>query len=142
MDDYSVIAKYKGLVNDELLIRSYFSGDANYIICGSENQNVYIWNTLNTVQPSLGAKLLKQKKNKKHDSYEYFKANSNIVTSAQFFPRNTIGMSASDADNILHMILTSGYNGELKIFENRVITKCQIINLTFLSLNQIVKKRK
>jgi len=66
--------------------------------------------------------LERKKISKKNDIYEYFKANANTVTSAQFFPRLTINMSADDpqeGNKITHMIVTSGYTGELKFFENR-----------------------
>ena len=43
MDDYSMLCKYKGLTNDELQIRAHFSADGKQIICGSENQHVYVW---------------------------------------------------------------------------------------------------
>jgi hypothetical protein len=32
-----------GLQNDELQIRAYFGNEGKTIVCGSENQNVYVW---------------------------------------------------------------------------------------------------
>lgn len=67
MHDYSMAAKFKGrslpacvkqwltcvllrvfsgLQNDELQIRAYFGNEGKTIVCGSENQNVYVWYVL------------------------------------------------------------------------------------------------
>jgi len=43
-DDYSMLWKYKGLKNDQMQIKATVSYDGRYIISGSENGNVYIWN--------------------------------------------------------------------------------------------------
>jgi len=122
MDDFSTIVKYKGLVNDELQIRAYFSHDAQHIICGSENQHVYIWNTLLDPPNSLLGGKVKRQSNQKNDSYDYFRVNLNTVTNAQFVPRSTIAICTPDGEhlsNITHVVLACGYGGELKFYENR-----------------------
>lgn len=49
-DDYSMIWKYKGLKNDQMQIKATVSSDGRYIISGSENGNIYIWNLDPTVK--------------------------------------------------------------------------------------------
>ncbi|TYZ67561.1 hypothetical protein PybrP1_012459 [[Pythium] brassicae (nom. inval.)] len=44
VDNYSRVCKYKGLVNDHLQIKGRFSQDGDFVICGSENGSVYVWN--------------------------------------------------------------------------------------------------
>ncbi|EGZ13368.1 hypothetical protein PHYSODRAFT_316661 [Phytophthora sojae] len=44
VDNYSRICKYKGLVNGHLQIKGRFSQDGDFVICGSENGSVYVWN--------------------------------------------------------------------------------------------------
>jgi WD40 repeat protein len=121
MGDYSMACKYKGLTNDELQIRAYYDAEAKHIICGSEDQHVYIWKTFSDYTPTISPKIIPKKK-QRNDSYEYFKANATTVTCAQFVPRSSIDLSAEgkeDAAKVQHLIVAAAYNGELKFFENR-----------------------
>lgn len=54
VDNYSRVCKYKGLLNDHLQIKGRFSQDGDYVICGSENGNVYIWNKQTYVLSEMG----------------------------------------------------------------------------------------
>jgi WD40 repeat protein len=45
MDDYSCICKFKGLVNENMQIQASFSQDGERIVSGSDNGQVYIWET-------------------------------------------------------------------------------------------------
>lgn len=45
MVDSTIICKYKGSRNSSMQIRSTFSEDGQYVICGSETGKVYMWNT-------------------------------------------------------------------------------------------------
>ncbi len=71
MDDFSCIAKYKGLENNELQVRASFSQDTGHVICGSEDQNVYIWQKF-TEEDNKKDKS-KRKKAKTNDEHESFK---------------------------------------------------------------------
>jgi hypothetical protein len=43
LEDYSVVSKYKGLKNEAMQIKSTISEDNEYIICGSDSGDVFIW---------------------------------------------------------------------------------------------------
>ncbi|KJE92034.1 WD repeat domain-containing protein, variant [Capsaspora owczarzaki ATCC 30864] len=45
LKDLTLTCKYKGSTNSSSQIKASFSNDGKYIICGSEYQNVYVWNT-------------------------------------------------------------------------------------------------
>lgn len=57
-----------------------YSDDGRYIICGSEDRNVYMWNTdqsgMHTSKSSGGGFLLKKDK----VSYEYFEGNKAFLS--------------------------------------------------------------
>jgi len=55
MADYSMIAKFKGVENDELQIRAWFSPDGKQVICGGENQQVVVWSAAEYVGAGGGA---------------------------------------------------------------------------------------
>uniref|UniRef100_K3WSW5 Anaphase-promoting complex subunit 4 WD40 domain-containing protein n=1 Tax=Globisporangium ultimum (strain ATCC 200006 / CBS 805.95 / DAOM BR144) TaxID=431595 RepID=K3WSW5_GLOUD len=117
VDNYSRICKYKGLVNDHLQIKGRFSQDGDYVICGSENGSVYVWN--------------KACKHDRNASYEYFCAAeppNGIVTVALFAPASTFAMVKSklDGSDDIHtnacigLIVTASYDGCIKFFERSV----------------------
>lgn len=109
LDDYSMVGKFKGLANSELQIRATFSQDGTRIICGSEQDNVYIWDVVTDGSHS--------------EAYESFRAHSGPVTVAQFVPRATILAAArgdvEEANKVRQLILTTGSTGEMRFFENR-----------------------
>jgi len=47
METFSQLCKFKGLVNENMQVRASFSADGKYVVCGSENGYVHIWNTSN-----------------------------------------------------------------------------------------------
>lgn len=126
-DDFSMKQKYKGLENSQLQIQASFNDDGSAIICGSDDQHAYVWDISTSKSNS-----------DRNDSYEYFKAGSDIVTVALFAPRSTLEISQHCSDirdehltmqegdineatckPIHQIIVTSGYDGEIKLFENR-----------------------
>ncbi|KAI1487098.1 WD40-repeat-containing domain protein [Biscogniauxia mediterranea] len=77
LNDKTLEMKLKGHENSCNQIRASFSDDGNYIICGSEDRQAYIW--------SMGS--LSSEKEKR--SFEYFEAHSDVVTVAVFAPTKT-----------------------------------------------------
>jgi WD repeat-containing protein 44 len=53
METFSQICKFKGLVNENMQIKSSFSWDGKYVVSGSENGHVHIWNTTNDYEVAL-----------------------------------------------------------------------------------------
>jgi WD repeat-containing protein 44 len=125
MEDYSCIAKYKGLRNDQLPIGSTFSEDSKLIICGSEDHCVYVWKTMlddSKQNRSYVTKGTSNKQNKERNaSYDCFKAHSDIVTCAAFVPNATISLCYSREERqklVKSVIMTTSFNGELRFFES------------------------
>jgi hypothetical protein len=122
MDDFTVISKYKGLVNEDLQIKARFTQDQTQIIAGSENSNVYIWfaflffslfsspsllsplsnliclcvcrnvSTEEKTTEKLSTKPSKPK-NVKNDAYEYFKGNTILSLRALIPVRQSLSSS-------------------------------------------------
>ena len=69
-----LIYKYKGLVNENKMIRASSNFNYDLIISGSENGFCYIWNRNNL-----------EDKNKKNYHYEYFKPFSKDIVECSMF---------------------------------------------------------
>jgi WD40 repeat protein len=119
--DYSCVAKFKGLQNEELQIRASFSDDGETVICGSEDGDVLLWRTAHeggggADRAAVGHAL------ERNESFEYFRAHNTTVTTAQFVPRAAaqIGLAHShiDPNADVRLIVTTSFHGELKFFED------------------------
>ncbi|KAJ1968584.1 hypothetical protein H4R35_006387, partial [Dimargaris xerosporica] len=119
MKDKSLERKYKGHTNTSSQIKATFSADGKRIICGSEDHNVYVWDT----QPSVVQKSVYQdkvyytqtpmllgstggagafkKRDRDHVGMEWFTASSHIVTAAIFAPPETLQWLAKHGDPLL-----------------------------------------
>ncbi|KAL2314431.1 WDR44 family WD repeat protein [Schizosaccharomyces pombe] len=76
--DKSLELKFKGHANAQSQNRAYFDDDGNYVICGSEDHQVFIWD--------LPPQHMHKTKKKKH---EHFKASVRPITAAVFAPTKT-----------------------------------------------------
>ncbi|KAE9038530.1 hypothetical protein PR003_g6292 [Phytophthora rubi] len=128
VDNYSRICKYKGLVNGHLQIKGRFSQDGDFVICGSENGSVYVWNKARYLR---SMSIVKSSKQDRNSSYEFFTAAeppNGIVTVALFAPASTFAMvksklEASDDVNTnacTGLIVSASYDGCIKFFERSV----------------------
>jgi WD40 repeat protein len=118
MDDFSMTQKYKGLENNQLQIQATFNETGTRVICGSDDCNVYVWET----SPPESHSFFSFAKDDTNQAYEHFKAHEVVATVAIFAPASTIrfGVRSDDhASQVHQLIVTAGYNGELKVIENR-----------------------
>ncbi|KAK4056393.1 hypothetical protein OIO90_002536 [Microbotryomycetes sp. JL221] len=96
LNDKAVEAKFQGHENTSSQIRASFSDDGRWVISGSEDGYVYIWDSGLAPREDGKWNLLKTK-NKDSTGYEYFSMPANIITCATFAPtaiRETLAKSA------------------------------------------------
>lgn len=91
--DKSLETKFKGNENTCSQIRASFSDDRKYVICGSEDREVYIWNA--KADPG-------DRKDKR--GYEHFEAHSNIVSATVFAPNKSRELLAASGDPIYDIV--------------------------------------
>lgn len=89
--DKSLETKFKGYENTSSQIRATFRDDGKYIISGSEDKKVYIWN----VAPEGG-----DKNSNKKRPLEFFQATSGIITVAILAPATTRQLLGASNDPI------------------------------------------
>ncbi|GAA6011196.1 hypothetical protein JCM10207_005535 [Rhodosporidiobolus poonsookiae] len=99
-DDKTVETKYAGHENTSSQIRASFSDDGRFIISGSEDRHVYIWDSCLSEHPDGGGGFLLHKKHKDGAGYECFPMNAHIVTAAIFAPTPTREHLAAAGDPI------------------------------------------
>ncbi|EWC48208.1 hypothetical protein DRE_02312 [Drechslerella stenobrocha 248] len=87
--DKSLEYKFRGNENTCSQIHATFSDDMKYVICGSEDRKVYIWN----LNAGVGEKKTKI-------PLEYFEAHSSIVTCAVIAPTKTRQLLGHSGDPI------------------------------------------
>lgn len=91
--DKSLEMKFKGNENTCSQIRATFNDDCRYVICGSEDREVYIWNA--KADPG-------DRKDKR--GYEHFEAHTNIVSATAFAPNKTRELLAASGDPIYDIV--------------------------------------
>jgi hypothetical protein len=132
LNDYCMVRKYKGGKNNSMQIRASLSESGDYIVSGSENGRVYIWNTATKNQP-LNLNITGMNKYDRSKTYESFEATRGplpIITDASFIPGDvfkeallTSGLfpSLSSLDHVPEdwssaCILTTDYDGTIRAF--------------------------
>tara|TARA_B100000767_G_scaffold181503_1_gene169432 strand:+ start:158 stop:1309 length:1152 start_codon:yes stop_codon:yes gene_type:complete len=95
-DGYTLACKYKGHKNNNSQIRASFSPGAEFIVCGSEDEHVYVWSTVNSFVPSINPIYTGYRRDK-HSSYEQFAAQHDIATVALFAPDEVRKSRTGDA---------------------------------------------
>jgi len=97
-----MVAKFKGLSNTELQIKASFSHDERYIVCGSDDQSVFMWKCP-PQEPGIGRTL--RNKTSTDEAYQAFRVSSDSVTSAKFIKWGS-----------KLVIVTADSKGEIKAF--------------------------
>ena len=75
LNDFSLLCKYHGLSNQVAQLSASFSDCGNFIVCGSEDQRTFIWNTEG-----------ESKRADRSHAHESFVAHSTVLTAAVFAP--------------------------------------------------------
>eukprot|EP00871_Galdieria_phlegrea_P002129 jgi/Galph1/2917/GphlegSOOS_G1579.1 len=110
-DDFSRSCKYIGHRNQSSQVSATFSDDGHYIISGSEDKAVYIWEVPKLSYPRSGVR------NKPVVvDCEYFYAQDSVVSSAIFGPLKFLDRGQVERHDMV--IISSGYTGQIRIFQN------------------------
>lgn len=140
--DKGVSKKFKGHLNREGQVRASFSDDGHFVICGSEDKSIYIWNTVEsdvrlkeafsvTGVLAQGAMWLKEatKLGNSGKEFDRIEVSDSVVTCAIFAPRRTrtwlensghrkrlepTKESVSDG----RFIIVADQRGRIRVFEN------------------------
>ncbi|KAK4051569.1 hypothetical protein OIV83_002709 [Microbotryomycetes sp. JL201] len=97
--DKVVEAKYSGHENTSSQIRASFSDDGRWVISGSEDGSVYIWDSGMAAKED-GKWSLSKPKNKDSVGYEYFSMPAHIITCATFAPTHIRETLAKSGDPV------------------------------------------
>jgi len=98
------------------------SEDLDYVICGSDNGKVYIWNRFNQYIPLVNP-LFTRFKQDHNESFEYFIAFMGVATtSAQFVPLEVLQRVSKvfttyvPPANVKQIIVVCSYDGQIRVF--------------------------
>jgi len=124
----SLTAKYKGFKNNELQIAATFSDDGKYVIAGSEDGGIYIWNKEIRNNSFMS---LKKNLHSKTNAYEMIRPPSRkkLTTNVAIFaPPRTVKYVSRERDNELNdllgmpdmknIVLSADQEGMINVFVN------------------------
>ena len=138
IEDRSVIKKYKGLQNESWQIKASISDCGKYIICGSDNGKVHIWNSENKTKVSwFQSYFISDKKAERNESYEWFDCSGTdktpvsvalfapsitikdlIDSSNEIAPKDIKIANESDLELGSRLIITADFEGIIKVYLN------------------------
>lgn len=109
--DHSLTCKYKGCLNSSSQIKATFSREGEYIVCGSEDNYIYVWKTHHDFN------ILSSVRRDRNDYYESFSAHSAPVTAVAFAPVPGITVDEGLRD-IGEVVIAGDYQGRIKVYVN------------------------
>mmetsp|Transcript_413 Transcript_413/g.682 ORF Transcript_413/g.682 Transcript_413/m.682 type:complete len:705 (+) Transcript_413:291-2405(+) len=117
VETFTLASKFKGLSNSDLPIKAHLSLDQQYVICGSDDQSVYVWKWMPTEESTLldTRASLKAIQNKPvtNEFHQSFKASNDTVTSALFIAwKGKEYIATADFKGILRIFSFSGLGGD------------------------------
>lgn len=117
--DKMLTCKYKGCANNSSQIKASFSPKAKYIICGSEDQFVYIWKQNHDFYKFSSAR------RDRNDYWEAIKIHNAVVTAAIFAPNPAMLRPSSKkksskdlTEDEGEVMITADFTGALKVVRN------------------------
>jgi len=143
LDNYALLAKFKGISNGSMQIRGSFSEDGRYIICGSEDGHVVIWNNVALSGAGTGPLARPKAHVRAHDRIECSANPPTVITASAFAPSAALtyalhlplpaGSSHNDKSSCddnpsgalslgVRVFACADYCGTLKLFMNSVLT--------------------
>lgn len=136
--DLTLSCKYKGYLNVSSQIKASFSHDGKFIIAGSENQCIYVWNTYHDYK-------LSSVRRDRSDFWEGIKAHNATVTCAIFAPHPEAIIKPETDEEISadyaskqqqpdplveqhkkccgYVLVSADFNGAIKVFINKTKPK-------------------
>lgn len=137
--DLNLSCKYKGYINVSSQIKGSFSHDGKYMICGSENRDIFIWKTSHDYSKFSSVR------RDRNDFWEAIKAHNALVTCAIFAPNpeeiistfdkttdTETSKSKNEEDPMVqqrtkgcggYVVISADFNGCIKIFINKTKPK-------------------
>ena len=137
LNDFCLIRKYKGHINNSMQIRARLSESGSHIACGSESGHCFIWDvdpmkTTRQKKDAINKQIQSTKDTTKSTYYfEATKATLPVVTDTLFFSSTTVreslltseevfplslGMDRIEDDLSTAIMLTLDYDGRMRIF--------------------------
>jgi len=136
----SLVTKYKGLKNSKMQIGATFSENGKYVICGSEDGAIYIWNK-EVDQKNFSLKRTAHSKSKPYEVIRVSDSKTLTATVAIFAPEKVNSYLERERDKecktseiekppgIGNIILCADQQGAIKIFVNYVSKPAPIVLL-------------
>lgn len=137
LGNFAMQCKYKGHENTQSQIHARFSPDGQYIICGSEDNAIYIWRVSKSEADEGGGLFhtvaSKKKAKSRQEHYEYFRSEGKLPQVAMFAPHRTLhyvhkfrtvvhkermGELQKDAEKVKHIVVTADTEGHICIYTN------------------------
>ncbi len=129
VDDFSMFYKLKGLKNKKMQIKASFSEDGKYIISGSEDGYVYIWNRVPHLNAVVNSKTRTSHQPDRNQSYESFQAarGANAAATVALFAPLSAVTKATEINSGVYIldyipdlssriIVTGDHSGGISVF--------------------------
>jgi len=129
LNDFSMLRKFKGHLNNQIMLQAALTGDGKTLVCGSETGSIHIWNSKNEEPPNLRHGFNEVKRQTNSNSI-CFRAFNEVVTSCVLAPEaftrpwherihavhSADESRSDDTKTQFHVVLCASYRGSIKVF--------------------------